>query len=163
MFQLFMTDNNCIFFCLKMPHWKNSVTNDTFKVKANHRNVSLMCLQCVSNHRNVSLNEMFPHVNKSWQGRQNIILSSKRKTKERQKIILRGLQWLTQTCRLFQTSFVLSVFGHSFLNNAYFTRCTMLWSELLYSWVFLVRFLIYELLSILYFTVVNSDLDLGLT
>ena len=35
-------------------------------------------------------------------------------------------------------------------------RCTMLWSELLYSWfIFFVRFLVFELWSILYFTVVS--------
>ena len=32
---------------------------------------------------------------------------------------------------------------------------------LVFSWFFFVRFLVFELLTILYFTVVNSDLGLG--
>ena len=57
--------------------------------------------------------------------------------------------------------FFLNVLGHFFFkNDVYLKRCTFLWSELLYSLVIFVHFLVFELLLIFYFTVVDSDLDL---
>ena len=57
--------------------------------------------------------------------------------------------------------FFLSVLCLFFLNDVNLKRYTMLWSELLYSWIFCVRFLVFGLLSLLYFTLVNSDLRLA--
>ena len=46
-----------------------------------------------------------------------------------------------------------------FKNDVHVKWGTMLWSKLLYSWVFFVRSIAFKLLSVLYFTAVYSDLN----